>query len=351
MRRHLYNFAVAVSLVLCAATAVLWVRSYRHPGRFGISTPHARYTFHSTGGRVALYRPPDPAPQTALAWQMVSQICNDDIVWTGERHAGRLGTLLPPVWYHASWRWKPESPSAQMIKVFPLAINKRVPAPGPRTFPPRMNYVVFAPSISSVAPPLLKALEDPRRAAVASMYLALSKGGGYRQFEDRAAGDLRTVYIDEFPPPRPAAPPVPLPWDLPIRFRVSELAAVSNPLPNGPNSLAPATPDTSGWRELRDFWHDQLDVKAFSFSYAWLVAATALLPLAWLIGLIRALRMRRPGHCSHCGYNLAGNISGTCPECGAACNAPNAEKSGGTAGPTVSDAEAGGLKSRTGVHP
>ncbi len=23
-----------------------------------------------------------------------------------------------------------------------------------------------------------------------------------------------------------------------------------------------------------------------------------------------------PGHCRHCGYNLAGNISGVCPECG-----------------------------------
>ena len=23
-----------------------------------------------------------------------------------------------------------------------------------------------------------------------------------------------------------------------------------------------------------------------------------------------------PGHCTGCGYNLTGNISGTCPECG-----------------------------------
>lgn len=25
----------------------------------------------------------------------------------------------------------------------------------------------------------------------------------------------------------------------------------------------------------------------------------------------------RPNHCSHCGYNLTGNVSGVCPECGA----------------------------------
>jgi len=27
-------------------------------------------------------------------------------------------------------------------------------------------------------------------------------------------------------------------------------------------------------------------------------------------------RKRKPGHCRKCGYNLAGNVSGRCPECG-----------------------------------
>lgn len=31
----------------------------------------------------------------------------------------------------------------------------------------------------------------------------------------------------------------------------------------------------------------------------------------------RARRLRRPGHCRQCGYNLTGNVSGRCPECGA----------------------------------
>ena len=26
-----------------------------------------------------------------------------------------------------------------------------------------------------------------------------------------------------------------------------------------------------------------------------------------------------PGHCRACGYNLQGNVSGICPECGQAC--------------------------------
>lgn len=39
-----------------------------------------------------------------------------------------------------------------------------------------------------------------------------------------------------------------------------------------------------------------------------------------VIGIIRGLRRRRDGaeYCSGCGYNLTGNVSGRCPECGTA---------------------------------
>jgi hypothetical protein len=32
----------------------------------------------------------------------------------------------------------------------------------------------------------------------------------------------------------------------------------------------------------------------------------------WLRG-----RCKKPGHCQRCGYDLTGNTSGVCPECGA----------------------------------
>ena len=51
----------------------------------------------------------------------------------------------------------------------------------------------------------------------------------------------------------------------------------------------------------------------------WIVAGVLLLPpaLAYLRGPVRrGLRARR-NQCVGCGYSLAGNLSGVCPECGA----------------------------------
>jgi hypothetical protein len=53
---------------------------------------------------------------------------------------------------------------------------------------------------------------------------------------------------------------------------------------------------------------------------AWKITlALGALPMAWIVvaaaGAIFRHRVRLD-HCPHCGYNLTGNISGTCPECG-----------------------------------
>lgn len=41
------------------------------------------------------------------------------------------------------------------------------------------------------------------------------------------------------------------------------------------------------------------------------------LPIAWVVGIpFRQWRKYKPGHCLSCGYNLTGNTSGVCPECG-----------------------------------
>jgi len=54
----------------------------------------------------------------------------------------------------------------------------------------------------------------------------------------------------------------------------------------------------------------------------WLLACMfALTPIIWLVIIARDFRQERrhrSGHCLRCGYNLTGNISGVCPECGTA---------------------------------
>ena len=42
----------------------------------------------------------------------------------------------------------------------------------------------------------------------------------------------------------------------------------------------------------------------------------AVLPCIWTWRTVRAWRRHPPGHCQSCGYNLTGNTSGVCPECG-----------------------------------
>ena len=52
----------------------------------------------------------------------------------------------------------------------------------------------------------------------------------------------------------------------------------------------------------------------------WLpTALAAVTPAAWLVRAHRRARRRRAGgFCTRCGYDLTGNVSGTCPECGTA---------------------------------
>ena len=77
------------------------------------------------------------------------------------------------------------------------------------------------------------------------------------------------------------------------------------------------------------FWHsgpfriheeaDSLFVTAIEHRFSLLVpfVALALYPtIAFIRGPLRRWRRRRRGRCVTCGYDLTGNVSGVCPECG-----------------------------------
>ena len=47
----------------------------------------------------------------------------------------------------------------------------------------------------------------------------------------------------------------------------------------------------------------------------------AVLPAVWLLEWVKARRLPKPGQCPACRYDLTGNTSGVCPECGSAIKA------------------------------
>ena len=71
---------------------------------------------------------------------------------------------------------------------------------------------------------------------------------------------------------------------------------------------------------------------------AWAVAAPAAVPVAfWAIRAVRRRRRSRRHLCRSCGYDLTGNVSGVCPECGISVKAApvsEASRDAGRAGST-----------------
>ena len=51
----------------------------------------------------------------------------------------------------------------------------------------------------------------------------------------------------------------------------------------------------------------------------WLILLAIAIPTAWLW---RRDRRHPPGHCRNCGYDLTGNVTGVCSECGREVSAP-----------------------------
>jgi len=95
--------------------------------------------------------------------------------------------------------------------------------------------------------------------------------------------------------------------------------------PEGPGHavearLCSASLDPEELAAARDLWHRQLDVPVGSVPHWPIVAVSALPPLAWFGVVLRRAwlrkRRQRRGQCRGCSYDLTGNTSGKCSECG-----------------------------------
>jgi hypothetical protein len=75
----------------------------------------------------------------------------------------------------------------------------------------------------------------------------------------------------------------------------------------------------AGFRWYVHSAHDfRVNCTDYSFDVPWgyVFFLTAFIPVLWVRHSRRVAKRRNIGHCRHCGYNLTGNTSGVCPECG-----------------------------------
>jgi len=91
---------------------------------------------------------------------------------------------------------------------------------------------------------------------------------------------------------------------------------------DGPLELGMRMPGSRSYFDKWGFWvitgERWGDDHHAVFVPGWFLALlTAALPCGWVARRLRSSPLRKFGHCRRCGYDLTGNLSGVCPECGA----------------------------------
>jgi hypothetical protein len=85
--------------------------------------------------------------------------------------------------------------------------------------------------------------------------------------------------------------------------------------------IYPGVSITSGWHRFDvndDLGFHLPKVGIYPYHAQLIIPLWTALTLVWGIAALTWYRRRHilPGHCRKCGYNLTGNTSGRCPECG-----------------------------------
>ena len=87
-----------------------------------------------------------------------------------------------------------------------------------------------------------------------------------------------------------------------------------------PNTLVPGGPVMGSSHPRGPAVHLQLQIRTIEAlaipHWALCVALLTYPAVAFIRGPVQRYRRRRKGRCLKCGYDLTGNISGVCPECG-----------------------------------
>jgi hypothetical protein len=316
MLRRLFGILAALSLVLCLAAGVFWIRNADRPkgteDEFSFLDPQTgdRLTLRCEGGRTVLAGPP-VVPANFPTTRTADGKTADMLV--AKQSDAEMGWRIP---WRMDQKFGPNPPIDRMQLANPIAIFE-----GEITF-----------QRQELLPPLLRALEDPNRFISAHTELAILSGdadgrltwAGMSPQETQDYANYAHVQQD---------------WEAEHKLHVScdGLRIVLTPARGDKIDFDPAhldfqlydqrwvvTADPAQFADLRRQWHRRLDVERFASPTWALVAGTALLPVLWLAWQVLRASIRRRlsalNRCSDCGYDLRGSPE-RCPECGAAAGA------------------------------
>jgi len=251
MTRRLFTLASLLSLLLCLATAALWVRSYRHTDRvlWGDPRPPLYTMLYSEEGVIAIRRGVIYDPNTGKVYCLYP-----------------VTNVLSPF---SSLSYQPAVPHVVLVlltAVVPLAWLGKWITPARR--------VVRLLLVHGIACYL----------CVWPVGICFSRAMFGYSYPGAAARSLTELLLA----------PLSVPWMLGTMTGIPFGLVDPTPTLFGPPRFA-TVPVLIAW-----------------LSYLLCIAA------AWIIvARIRRQRPRPPHACAACGYNLTGNASGICPECGA----------------------------------
>jgi hypothetical protein len=272
-RRLLLAGQFAVILLSATILVVLW-RSYQAPIAFYLCTPTSSYQALIARGKISIGLPPVADPQKlAAVTKLAAHLRNEDLQWTVVpdiyfQHSGQAGYSRPPG----------------------LSITAE-PRPGSV-----IDILATHPDRPEMLRACLRALHDPARFEAAHVILSKDRFFGRQQLA-------------------PGMTLGPMYWANSKVNNLDVVIAVEQRNIERPTKFEPSiVPNQLGKIELQ--WHKAHDRYTRQLPLWPAILLLLIFPVRWLEHALRQRRRRKQNACLTCGYNLTGNTTGICPECG-----------------------------------